>query len=552
MNPLWLCVSFPCLQLDMQLAPSHQHASHRVTQDANQDMHQARLTPHADPASWHVAECTAPTYGAEHTANLPLVLLDTKTMCVVELCATAQQAGIRHGMSLALACALLADLQVLPYDPANNQALLQQLAELLHHVCADIYLQGSTALLLRLDPMLQLYGGLARCLTVIAQQLAPLQLRYMAGLADHWLAASFCLEPISTASDATETHANHIAGTNAHPLRLHQLTPRSLADIEIPLAQLPLPARTIAQLQRVGLERLPQLLALPRADVQRRFSADLGHFLQQLQQVQPIGVTRFLPSEQFCRQLEFVWQPTQWQHIHRALQQLLTLLERFLQQRQLQAHQLCWHFAGAEQQQFEVLVQAGGGEYLQQHWFALTLQKLASQQLPYALRRLRLEAQQLQARVQQTTDLWLPRKVAAAPLSPAQLLALLQARLGPTAVKFPTASADHQVQLQWRLYNCGDPLPEQHSSVAWQGPPQLRLDDAATQRWLYRPLLLWSSPQPLLGAGQKLSALERISSPWWLGHHELRDYFVWQNAQHQLLWCFRDQQSQLFCHGAFS
>ncbi len=78
---------------------------------------------------------------------------------MLQLNSAARQAGLALGMGLASAASLCHQLQLVPHQAEQEQQQLQQLAQLLYQYCADIALQADSGLLLKLSPMLALYGG---------------------------------------------------------------------------------------------------------------------------------------------------------------------------------------------------------------------------------------------------------------------------------------------------------------------------------------------------------------------------------------------------------
>lgn len=573
MTALWLSLEWPCLQLDYadysagqrplemesapystgdsaayQSTPPHQvHEAHACYQAATNAAHHAR--PSCCPAQ-----------------RLPTVLLNEKTMQVVELDRLAAAAGIHHGMSLALCCALVADLQVLPYHETQSRQLCQQLAEALHGVCADLYFGPQHRLLLRLDPMLQLHHGLTGCLQAISQVLAPFNLRCNAGLAGSWMQAQLAAQAVRMTSDAvTLAPATHkalatqsrsrMSGRPAlatSPTLFTALPLHSLATLHITLSKTSLAATSVEQLQRLGIDTLQDLFALPRAELTRRFPRELMQFMQDLQQTDARGLTPFQPSEAFDVLLEFVWQPTLWTHLVRPLATLLQQLERFLLKRQLQAHRVDVQLQLQEHAEVTLQIHAAAGEYQQPIWLKLVSQKLESLQLPSGVRSVRLQALQLQARQSHNQELWQEHKTAATNQTSAQLLALLQARLGSDAIKQPHAQAGHHIELDLKAQL-------NWSALEWQPSPSKPATNdsqaaasALPPRWTCRPLFLHAQPQPLPLGCRKVSSIERLSTPWWQGPVEQRDYFLAQSPSGQWIWGFKDAVGQYFCHGGFA
>lgn len=149
MNALWLYLRFPSLQLDL--------------------LYQELKAP---PAS-----DSATTTGVEPA----ICLIDNQKLQVCQLNKAAQQAGICLGHNISMACAFSPDVQLIPYQPELEHNQLQQLASQLYLYCADLALDAPAALWLRVDPMLQLYGGLAPLLFLLRQQFPRVHILLGAG-----------------------------------------------------------------------------------------------------------------------------------------------------------------------------------------------------------------------------------------------------------------------------------------------------------------------------------------------------------------------------------
>lgn len=595
MTALWLSLQWPCLQLDYaeylagsacpvdpctlngttlatDIFPSPntiEQPSVQVQEGLSRYGASSRLT-----AQQPISQPISNGQSSAVSLQWPVVLLDESSMQVVEMDRRAAAAGISHGMSLALCCALVANLQVQPYQATRSAQLCQLLAEPLHSVCADLYLGPDHSLLLRLDPMLQLHHGVMGCLQAVQSVLAPLRLRCVAGLANSWVLAQLAQQPVEmqTCGDfqpkspitptphlakRTQKTSRMQASNHTSPasrlLDLCALPQQTVATLQVALSDTPLPAKFIEQLQRLGISTLAGLLALPLKELSRRFPRELLQFIQQLDDTSARGLIAFLPSDTFDVQVEFVWQPTLWTQLIRPVAGLLQQFELFLTKRQLHAHHLEIRLELQEHDEVRLQIHAAAGEYQQAQWLKLTSQKLEVLQLPSAVRRLRLQAHQLQARPQKNHALWQEQKNLNTHQTSAQLLALLQARLGAGAITQATAPTGHHIQLDVR--------PElDWASLEWRSNPLAEPSAASAlitgsvlpYRWSCRPLFLYSQPQPLPSGYRKLSGIERLCSPWWQGTIEQRDYFIAQSPLGQWHWCFKDAFGQFFSHGGFA
>jgi hypothetical protein len=93
---------------------------------------------------------------------VPAAIVDGHRHMVVQRNACAAERGIAVGMGLATAASLCRDIRMLPYRREQEVDKLREIARWLYCVSADIALQEPDGLLLRVTPMLRLYGDLPR------------------------------------------------------------------------------------------------------------------------------------------------------------------------------------------------------------------------------------------------------------------------------------------------------------------------------------------------------------------------------------------------------
>jgi protein ImuB len=190
---------------------------------------------------------------------------------VASVDAVAAANGLAPGMSLADARAILPALRVHPSDPAGDAAALGRLADWCTRytpwTAVEANDEGSGAgLWLDVTGCAHLFGGEAALLRDLLARLSRFGHAARAAVADTpgaaWAAARFIDDP--------DGQGLVIASRAA----CEQLIP-------LPVAALRLPAATAAELQRLGLRRIGDLLPLPRAALARRFGCLLADRLDQ-------------------------------------------------------------------------------------------------------------------------------------------------------------------------------------------------------------------------------------------------------------------------------
>jgi protein ImuB len=493
----WLYLYFPQLQLD-KLVVLHSNSS-TTTASSNKDKS-------------HHLDLTAPLaiVGADHQ--------------LLQLNSAAWQAGLTLGMGLASAASLCHQLQLVPHQAEQEQQQLQQLAQLLYQYCADIALQADSGLVLKLSPMLALYGGAMQFWQQIQQVLQHAGYQYHFATAQQPLVARLLAQQ----------------GWDQFLLQSDKIQQQLKA---LPLQQAQLPDKLQEQLQRLGLTQLGDLLQIPQAELVRRFGVEMLQYLQQLTGAKPALLQFIQPTEHFEQQLELLYEMERSDQLLGPLQHLLGLLQLYLQQRDQLAYQLELCLLQRQDQQQQLQLHSAQGEYQSKDWLKISELQLERLKLKKPVIQLKLILRRSGPRYAQYKTLFAGHLGAgkAQLYSALQLLSLLQARLGKDQVTSPC------------LQN--DLLPELASRYAAALEPQTAITGTLAA---VRPAFLVDPPLALDTEQQQQLQLhygpERLSSGWWQQQSQHRDYYVGQNAQGQWLWLFRDlqQPEQLYLQGYFS
>lgn len=505
MHTLWLYLYFPQLQLDLQPDP----ADHQTT-----------------------------------PATQPLVLLHRQELTVHQANAAAHQLGIKPGQSLAHACALCGSLQVQPWQPELEQQLLDMLALDCYQLCADLALAPPNALWLRLDPMLQLYGGLPLFLQQLTATLHrySLQFQYGAGVT----------------AEAARLLCLHQPGQITQSLSAQQL-----ALQQCPVTLLNLPQQLLQQLQRLGMHQLGSILALPQAELSRRFGAELSHYLQQLQGRLPPLLRYYQPPEQFSATLELLYQLEQHAQLLAPLRHLLQRLQHYLQRRDQLCYLLQLELTLRDLPPLCLKLHSPQAEARADRWLSLWQLKLETLKLPAPVLEIRLSASQYCSRDQSSVDLYAGTQ---GQYSPLQLVGLLQAKLGAEQVRRPVQQSAFLPEMAGTSMSlqCLGAAAQFVAGSQVQQPASTYLNRAAADSTTsgtqvpscsfpsHRPAFLLATPEPLHQQVRLLPGLERIQSQWWQGSTEARDYLTAQSADGRWLWVYRNEQQQWFVHGVFA
>ncbi len=171
------------------------------------------------------------------------------------LTAAAEAEGLARGMTLSDARALCPGLVTRPADPLAEAAFLRGLARWATRFAPRVACDGTDGLVLDITGVAHLFGGEAALLADLAAGLARLGLSLRLGAAGTpgaaWALARF--------------GALRVAAPGAEAAALAPLPPAALR----------LPEPTLAALDRLGLRRIADIAALPRAGLARRLGPEV-------------------------------------------------------------------------------------------------------------------------------------------------------------------------------------------------------------------------------------------------------------------------------------
>ena len=178
----------------------------------------------------------------------------------------AEQAGLRVGMPLTKAHALVPEIVTMPADPAADAAALERLSLwALQHYAPIVAPDPPDGLVIDTTGADHLHGGEKRMLTGLVNRLAASGIFARAAVADSWgaahAAARFLADPVRVIAPGT-------VGETVAPL---------------PILGLRIPPETVTGLRVLGFATIGDVLAVPRAPLVLRFGPLLGRRLDQIQ-----------------------------------------------------------------------------------------------------------------------------------------------------------------------------------------------------------------------------------------------------------------------------
>ncbi|SEG40037.1 Y-family DNA polymerase [Vibrio hangzhouensis] len=454
-------------------------------------------------------------FHSEKTDEVAIAIVDGHRHEVVQVSPFALSQGVNVGMGLGSAAALCQELQVHPYDEKVEVNRLHDIAQWLYMVTSDICLCPPNGLLLKVTNMLSLYDGIDNYWSALHSHLAFLGMQtcYSTGVS-----------PFSAMLMAKQ--GKNWIEPDLATLKQAML-PYSLGCTELALKQ-------VEKLQRVGIQTLDDLLALPLPEVAKRFDIDLVNYVGRLTGQFKHPVEFYHPPEQFRQYLELLFDIENIDWLQKPLTRLFRQLELFLKLRDKVAFELQLTLHQRDHDDQAICFHSAQGDYLADKWQTLSKLTLENVQLDGPVNGLTLCV--LRSAETQVNEHDLFRGVKGRQ-SALDLISTLQAKLGSQSVT--------------SLKLTDDPRPE----LATQPMrPVADVDIEATPSLLkkLRPTLLYPTPHPLEQKVRVILGPERIVSGWWDGHPVKRDYYVARTPQGQWLWIFRTEEKQWFVHGLFS
>lgn len=422
----------------------------------------------------------------------------------------ARALGLRRGMALTAAQALVHGLATLDHDPAEEARWHRFLAAWAYRFSSQVSTRWPHALLVEIRGSLGLFGPWPRFEAQLREELRQL------GFAHRIVAAP---NPVAARALA-----------NAHDgLAVDEETlPRVLAPL--PVDRLGLARETSTAFARMGVRSLAQILALPRAGLAKRFPAEVLIQLDRLLGQRPLALEFYRPPDVFEERIELNFEVESHQALLFPLRRLTADLAAFLAGRDRGVQRFVLHLEHRNLPDSQVPVGLLGAEREAAMLFELTRGRLEQQQLPAPVLAVRLVALDLPPFAPAHQPLFDERPQQSLPWE--QLRERLRARLGDEAVQGLGARADHRPEQAWSDHFTDIPLPP-------CGP---------------RPGWLLAEPQPLReGSVRLLSGPERIESGWWDGADVRRDYYLIETRAGQRGWAFRAVGGgPLLLHGWFA
>ncbi len=439
----------------------------------------------------------------------------------------ARQRGVKPGMPLAAASALVFDLQAVPRDTTAEKAALERIAAWAIQFTPAVSIAPPAEVLLEIAGSLAIFGGRRRLWAQIAEGLHALG--YAAKIA----------------SAPTPLAAQWFARAGL-AMTLHHADTLRTALSALPLAVMEAAPEALGFLHDVGAKTVSDCLALPRDGLARRLGQrlidDLDRALGKLPDPRPF----FTPPAVFKAAQPLPAPAQEAEMLLFATRRLLVELCGYLTATASGVQQFALAFSHHGRDPTCLTLSLVAATRDADHLMSVLRERLARTALPCPTTAIAIESKLLLPLASTNFSL-LPdhhqHEEAAT-----QLIERLRARLGDEAVLGLRRFPDHRPEYAWRT--CEPGSKSGNKSIA------------AARKIAGRPLWLLNKPRALSevaatpcydGPLSLLAGPERIESGWWDGHDVVRDYFVACNSSEALLWiyCERSRGGRWFLHGFF-
>ncbi|OBY25426.1 Y-family DNA polymerase [Leisingera sp. JC1] len=519
---------------------------------------------------------------------------NTQVISALNLAASAE--GLQAGQPLRDAHAMCAGLVVRPRNRAAEAAFLAALRRWAGKFSPWVAEAGEDGLTIDLTGCAHLFGSEAALMETAGQDCAEMGLSVRMGLADTlgaaWALARYAGEEaapersgdaIDQEARATRARAQKRQGVKRRHWTRGGAAPQLQAAVPqlgriaeagqaygalapLPVAALRLDSATVAQLNRLGLRRIGDLLGQPRASLARRFGQGLVLRLDQAMGSAPEPVSPARSPDHFAVRLTLPEPIGLMEDLLAGIDRMLPRLCARLEARGKGARVLRLEAHRCDQEMEAVTLGLARASRDPARIRPLLEMKLEQIDAGYGIDMLRLEVLQAEAIHARTPAGHMQASAAArarqedgAALE--DLIGRLGARLGMEAITRYHPAESHIPEKNFTVQAAAWSEP---ASGDWPLPPRPR------PLLLWRPELVHAPDVPQVpeqfrwrGRDWQLAAAEgpeRIAPEWWLEdpawRSGVRDYWVVVTGCGTRLWLFFAHGGALspgwFCHGSFA
>ncbi len=451
----------------------------------------------------------------QHSADEPRAVIlhegPRKRIMACNPCAEAH--GVRAGLALKNAYALVPNLLISDFDETEQAAHLEQLTLWALQYSSWVCPESPDIILLEIAASLKLFEGLDGLLHQVSRGAKEQGVHVLLGIAP--------------TPKAAELFAK--AGMQKPIINMAALL-ETLAGV--PVSLLPLDDFTLKGLRQSGIQTLGELRAIAPAALTRRFGSQCTQLLYKLDGRLPDPKEAYKAAESFSHGVDLPLEAPDTGALAFPLNRLLGALGGYLKTRDLGVRHLDVVLYHHKRKATRVPLKFLDATSNIPHLFRIATERLDAVTLDSPVIRLGLESTELDSLEQHGRDLF--QKSQAQSNSIEQVLDKLVARLGKEALYTALPGDDHRPEKAWMT-----------ALLERQQPPT---------QWPARPVWLLREPQPLSEDMTLHTLPERIENGWWDETDVRRDYFIASTKGGAYYWVYRQRHhsTQYWIHGLFS
>jgi protein ImuB len=501
---LWLALHFPALPLDRQA----------VSREGASDSAAMSSTMSSGSALGAAVGAAAGTGLDDDEDTGRAVIVQAGASRKILACNdAARDAGVRAGLALNTAWALMPGLVVTEFDEAAQSEHLEQLTLLALTWSSRVTPKPPSSILLEIGASLRLFGGVDALIAAVSTELRAQGVSFVCAVA-----------PVPSA--ALLLARAGISSIVREPAHLDAV----LAPI--PLSRLMLDERVTRGLQRSGVRTLGALRALPAKPLARRFGKALTDWLYRLDGRLPDPQSAWQKPETFRQGLDLALEAPDTASLIFPLNRLVAALGGFLVAGDLGVRSLAVCLYHHRHQPTVLSLRFIDPTADTAHLLKVAREKLDGTRLPAPVIRLVLEARELAEVERAGSDLFDRGRAREGGIE--QVLDRLRARLGREALYTAQTGDDHRPEKAWLSTLLGK--------------------SAQLDAWPARPLWLYREPVLAPTALELMTSPERIENGWWDEVDVRRDYYIARDSQGSHFWVYRNRRSPecLWVHGVFA
>jgi protein ImuB len=432
--------------------------------------------------------------------------------------ATARDAGMSVGITLASARAMEASLVAIPRAPKKEAQCLKQIAAWCSQFTPSVSV-SERGVVMEVSASLRLFDGIARLAAQIRKGITAMGYRGWIGIAPTPLAAELLARIMQYQTGVRM--CQHAAQLNER-----------LSNIPLPLFGWP--PDTLATLSTLGLTKIKDLLAQPREGLRRRFDESLLNDLDRALGKKPDPRLYYTLPDKFKSDIEFVFELIESERLLHPINVMLIEMEGFLRARGAGVTGLVLSLKHSRDDFTEIIFDTRTPARDVTHWLRLIRERFNMISLKTAVIAITLRADRL-CSYEEINESFFP-----------------DTETG--GKKRDGLMDDHRPEASWQL---GSHQKRVAAHDKKSNKKTKLVEPLARPTWLLREprsLNTINERPHYHGALTILAGPERIETGWWDNKPVARDYFVAQNPRHEVCWIFRDYRlgKRWYLHGMFA